>query len=90
MISVQEFRKKVIAMRLADKIVVVTGGGAGIGKAICLRFAEEGAEVIVVDCDAPAGEATVAEITSAGGRASYLACDISNEDDIATLAGDVE
>ena len=46
-------------MNVNQKVVVVTGGGSGIGRALCRRFAAEGARVVVVDVD-PASAATVA------------------------------
>jgi 3-oxoacyl-[acyl-carrier protein] reductase len=66
--------------RLRDRVAVVTGGGGdlGIGRAICLRYAEEGACVAVLDLDG-AGAALVAdEIRDAGGRAVAVACDVSD------------
>ena len=53
--------------RLADDVAVVTGGGAGIGEAACLRFAEEGAHVVAVDWDGEAARETVETIERAGG-----------------------
>ena len=50
-------------MRLQDKICLITGGAAGIGKATAIRFAEEKAKVILCDVDQDAGE-EVAEITA--------------------------
>lgn len=49
-------------MRLKDKIALITGGGAGIGKATALRFVEEGATVIICDVNETAGQATADEI----------------------------
>ena len=49
-------------MRMKDKVVLVTGGAAGIGKATALRFAEEGAKVVICDVNEEAGQATAKEI----------------------------
>jgi NAD(P)-dependent dehydrogenase (short-subunit alcohol dehydrogenase family) len=68
-------------MNLADKHVVVTGGGNGIGRALCRRFAADGARAIVVaDLDGDGATAVANEI---GGRAVQL--DVSLEDDVAAL-----
>jgi NAD(P)-dependent dehydrogenase (short-subunit alcohol dehydrogenase family) len=67
-------------MEVAGKVVVVTGGGNGIGKAMCRRFAKEGATVVVSDLDANAAEAVAAEI---GGVA--IACDVSDESQLISL-----
>jgi meso-butanediol dehydrogenase / (S,S)-butanediol dehydrogenase / diacetyl reductase len=63
-------------MRLEHKIALVTGGATGIGRAIALRFAQEGARVVVADINDAAGEATAAE---AGGI--YVHCDTSQPED---------
>jgi len=55
--------------RLDDRVAVITGGGRGIGRATALRFAEEGAAVVVNDVDADPAEETVEEIRKNGGRA---------------------
>lgn len=68
-------------MRLANKSAIVTGAGSGIGRAIAERFAREGAAVIVADIDEEGGRVTVDGIRSAGGRAEFVRCDVSQESD---------
>ena len=63
-------------MRLQGKIGIVTAAGSGMGREGALRFAREGAAVTVVDLDAHAANAVVAEITAAGGRALALSDDL--------------
>src|SRR5438046_1683941 len=62
-------------MKLNDKVALVTGGGSGIGRAICERFAEEGARVVVNDIREDAAEA-VAKSLGAGARA--IAADVAD------------
>jgi NAD(P)-dependent dehydrogenase (short-subunit alcohol dehydrogenase family) len=70
---------------LADKVAIVTGAGFGIGRATALRFAREGARVVVADIDAAAGEATAAAIRAAGGEALAVATDVADEARVAEL-----
>jgi 3-oxoacyl-[acyl-carrier protein] reductase len=64
-------------MRMQDKVVLVTGGAAGIGKATALRFAEEGAKVVIADVNEEAGNALLAEL---GPEASFYKVDIADRD----------
>ncbi|MEK9671784.1 MAG: SDR family oxidoreductase [Rhodospirillaceae bacterium] len=79
-------------MRLKDKVAVVVGGGQqpgetmGNGRATCIRFAQEGAKVLVVDFDLGRAEETVKMIGEAGGTASALAADIVKETDCIAIA----
>jgi NAD(P)-dependent dehydrogenase (short-subunit alcohol dehydrogenase family) len=70
---------------LGGKRVVVTGGASGIGRALCVRFAAEGATVTVADIDEAGARATEALIAAAGGTAQAVRCDVSREADIVAL-----
>jgi NAD(P)-dependent dehydrogenase (short-subunit alcohol dehydrogenase family) len=73
-------------MELAGKVVVVTGGGNGIGRAMALRFAAEGAAGIVIgDLDGAAAGAVAAEVAEAGGQGTASAVDVSVEADVRRL-----
>ena len=66
-------------MRLANSVALVTGAGSGIGQAIALLFAREGAALALLDRDAAAVEATAAAISAAGGRALAIRADIADQ-----------
>ena len=66
-------------MRLQNKVAIVTGGGAGIGEAIAVRFAQEGARVVVAEVDPARGQSTVAAIQKLGGEAVFVQTDVSSE-----------
>jgi 3-oxoacyl-[acyl-carrier protein] reductase len=67
-------------MRLAGKVAIVTGGAQGIGRAYCLRFAQEGAAVAVVDLRADQAREVAKEIEQSGGRALALSTDVTSEE----------
>ncbi len=73
-------------MRLKSRVAIVTGGGRGIGRAYCLRLAEEGANVIVADLDLESAKDVANEIGAAGGRAIAHKVDISSESETNELA----
>jgi 2-keto-3-deoxy-L-fuconate dehydrogenase len=66
---------------LKDKIAVITGGGSGIGKAISLLFAKQGATVHIIELNEESAAQTVAEINTYGTAFSY-ACDVSNQQQV--------
>lgn len=72
-------------MNLSNKTVIVTGGARGIGAAIAVRFAEQGARVVVADLDKGAAETVAARFNGIG-----IACDVTNEQDVKTLVKTTE
>src|SRR5260370_27163998 len=66
-------------MKLTGKAAFVSGAGGGIGRAICLAFAEAEAAVACCDIDAASGEETARLVRNAGARAIAQSCDVSNQ-----------
>jgi NAD(P)-dependent dehydrogenase (short-subunit alcohol dehydrogenase family) len=75
-----------MASRLEGKVAIVTGGGNGIGRATCVRFAEEGADIIVADIQEEAGAETVGLVKEAGREALFVRLDARSEQDNETMA----
>ncbi len=71
--------------RLKDKIIIVTGGASGIGRATALCCASDGASVIVVDLDKDGVDGCVKEIEEAGGKASGFGVDVREDDQVSGL-----
>jgi NAD(P)-dependent dehydrogenase (short-subunit alcohol dehydrogenase family) len=70
---------------LDNKVGVVTGAGQGIGRAIAMSYAREGARVVVADFNETAGKETVALIQQAGGEATFAYGDVSKEDSVRAM-----
>ncbi|MFI9549803.1 SDR family NAD(P)-dependent oxidoreductase [Streptomyces sp. NPDC052016] len=73
-------------MGMSGLTALVTGGTAGIGRAVAVQLAQEGAEVIVHGRDAERGASVVAEIEAAGGTARFLQADLADAKDVQRLA----
>jgi NAD(P)-dependent dehydrogenase (short-subunit alcohol dehydrogenase family) len=73
-------------MRLSGKVAIITGAGAGIGRAAALLFAKEGAKVVVADCDSERGAETVSIIREDGGEATFIQVDVSKAADAKRMA----
>ena len=73
-------------MRLVGKVAIITGAGAGIGRAAALLFAKEGAEVVVADCDSERGAETVSMIREDGGKATSVQVDVAKAADAERMA----
>ena len=74
-------------MRLINKIAIVTGAGSGFGRGIAIRFAAEGAKVVVNDIHEAHGHETAAMIVAAGGSARFAAGDVSVDADVERVVG---
>jgi len=71
---------------LENKVAIVTGGARGLGKAYCLKLAEEGARVVVADILQKEAEAAASEIRDKGGKAIAVKADVTSEEDTIRMA----
>ena len=76
--------------RLKNKVAVITGGGAGIGRATCELFAEEGAAVVVAERDEATGREVAQRIVSRGGQALFVLTDVANDASIQAMVAATE
>ena len=80
-----------VGHRFTGKVAVVTGAGSGIGQAVALRLAGEGAAVAALDIAEEGVRSTVEQIIAAGGRGTAISCDVTSEESvIAAVAATVE
>jgi NAD(P)-dependent dehydrogenase (short-subunit alcohol dehydrogenase family) len=70
---------------MKDKVVLVTGGSSGIGKATALAFGRQGAKVVVADVNEELGKATVSQIEAFDAHATFVKCDVSKADQVEAL-----
>lgn len=71
--------------RLEGKIALITGAGGGLGRAMAVLFASEGAHVFMSDLDAGTVEAAAAEIAASGGKAEAMRADVTSQADVDTM-----
>src|SRR5690625_6379561 len=71
--------------RLQDKVAIITGSGAGIGKAIATAFAQEGAKVVIADFDEDALTKTVNELKESNHEALGIKVNVAVEEDVAKM-----
>lgn len=76
--------------KLKNKTAIITGGGSGIGKAISLMFAEQGAYVHIFDFAIEAAEKVVEEIQLAGGKAKACFCDVADQEHVLSLVNGLD
>ncbi|RST72061.1 SDR family oxidoreductase [Siminovitchia acidinfaciens] len=72
-------------MSLKEKVAVITGAGSGIGKAIALKFAEQGAKVVIAEINEKNGADTEKEIKEKGFTAEFIKADVSSSDSVKSL-----
>ena len=72
-------------MRLANKVVIITGGAKGIGRGTALRLAREGARIVIADIDTANGKQTVEDVKNLGATVRFVETDVSRAEDVRRL-----
>jgi NAD(P)-dependent dehydrogenase (short-subunit alcohol dehydrogenase family) len=75
-------------MKLKDKVAIITGGGGGIGKAVCLRFVREGAKLAIVDMDEDAAKEAARLVEGEGGTALVIVTDVTDSDAVDAMVAE--
>jgi len=73
-------------MKLQDRVAIVTGGGAGIGRSVCVNMVKEGAKVVVADINQEAARETADSIKKEGGDAMAIKTDVTQKSDVQAMA----
>ncbi len=77
--------QRMVTPRLTGKAAIVTGAASGIGRASAIRFAREGAKVVIADINEAGGDESADAIRQEGGEASFIHCDVSDTKDVQAL-----
>ena len=76
-------------MQLRDKVATVTGGAQGIGRAIALRLARDGANIGILDIKKAVADRTAEEIIQLGVKALVIECDVTNYEKVCSEMGNI-
>jgi 3-oxoacyl-[acyl-carrier protein] reductase len=76
-------------MLLANKVAIITGGAVGMGRAIAIKFAEEGCSIVIPDISETAGRKTVDEVSRLGRKAIFVQCDVTSNSQVQNMVNTV-